>query len=106
MANKFRARKTVVNGITYDSGLEARRAGELALLVKAGTIRQLKRQVVFQLNVNGSKVCKMIVDHVYFEHNKRVLEEVKSGPTKTPAYRLKKKLLLALYPGIDFREYP
>lgn len=104
--NKFRAQKTTVAGVTYDSGLEARRGSELALLQKAGVIRNLERQVVFELNVNGQKICKMIVDHVFFEGNCRVLEEVKSGPTKTPAYRLKKKLLLALHPGIVFREYP
>ena len=106
MANKYRARKTVIDGITFDSGIEARRNGELKLLERAGLIRNLERQVDFQLDVNGTKVCKMVVDHTYFEGNKRVLEEVKSKPTKTPVYRLKVRILKALYPGIDFREYP
>jgi len=106
MANKYRAKKTVLNGITYDSQLEARRAGELALLQMAGIICHLERQVKMQLTVNGVNVCKMVVDHAYFENGTKVLEEVKSKPTKTPVYRLKKKLLLALHPGIDFREYP
>lgn len=106
MANKYRARKTVVGGIVFDSGLESRRNAELQLLAKAGVIRNLERQVTIPLIVEGVKVCKMIVDHCYFEGNSRVLEEVKSKPTKTPVYRLKVRLLKALFPGIDFREYP
>ena len=106
MANKYRACKTVVDGVVFDSKIEARRNGELKLLERAGKIQRLERQVTYHLNVAGAKICKMIVDHTYFEGNVLVLEEVKSKPTKTPVYRLKKKLLLALHPGIDFREYP
>jgi hypothetical protein len=104
--NKFRAKKTALNGLIFDSQLEARRFGELSLMQKAGAIRNLERQVPFQLSVNSVKVCKMIVDHVFFEGNTRVLEETKSKPTKTPVYRLKVRLLKAIYPGIVFREYP
>lgn len=104
--NKFHARKTVVNGVTFDSALESRRFAELQILEKAGVIRSLERQSVFPIVVNGVKVCKMIVDHTFFEGNTRVVEETKSKPTRTPVYRLKVKLLKATQPGITFREYP
>jgi len=43
--NKYNARKTVVDGIIFDSGHEAKRYGELKLLERAGTISDLKLQV-------------------------------------------------------------
>lgn len=104
--NKFHAKKTVFEGITFDSGLECRRYQQLRLLEKGGIIRQLERQLPFVLTVNGTKIGKMIIDHGWFENNARVLEETKAPPTRTSTYRLKKRILLALNPGIDFREYP
>lgn len=56
------------------------------------------------MNVNGVKICTYFADFAYFEQNARVVEDAKSTATKTPVYRLKRKLLLALYPGIDHRE--
>jgi len=104
MANKFNARKTTVDGITFDSAKEAKRIGELRLLERAGVIRNLELQPAFPLVVNGVKVCVYRADAAYFENNARVVEDVKSQPTKTPVYRLKRKLLLALNPGLDHRE--
>lgn len=43
--NKYGARKTVVDGLTFDSAKEARRWQELCLLQKAGEIAGLERQV-------------------------------------------------------------
>lgn len=104
MGNKFNAHRTTVDGITFDSKKEAKRYGELRLLEKAGEIRNLELQPKFPLIVNGVKVCTYIADAAYFEKNARVVEDVKSGPTKTAAYRIKRKLLLALNPGLDHRE--
>ena len=102
--NKFKAIKTEVSGITFDSQKEARQFGELQLLVRAGQIRNLERQPEFILVVGGQVICKYYADFAYFENNKRVVEDVKSQPTKTPVYRLKRRLLLALNPGLDHRE--
>lgn len=104
MANKYNAQRTTVDGITFASKKEAGRIGELKLLERAGHIRNLELQPKFPLVVNGVKVCTYIADAAYFEKNARVVEDVKSGPTKTPAYRIKRKLLLALNPGLDHRE--
>jgi len=40
--NKFRAQKTVINGITFDSKKEAERYFDLCMLEKAGEIKDLK----------------------------------------------------------------
>lgn len=101
---KFKAKPTVVAGIRFDSQKEAARFQELQLLERGKVIRQLERQPKFDLSVNGTKVCTYIADFAYFENNARVIEDVKSEPTKTPVYRLKRKMLLAQYPGIDHRE--
>ncbi len=71
---------------------------------KAQLIRNLELQPRFPLIVNGTKVCTYIADFTYFERTGRVIEDVKSKPTKTPVYRLKIKLFRALDPGIDHRE--
>jgi hypothetical protein len=102
--NKYKAIKTEVAGVTFDSRKEARRYSELKLLERAGQIRQLQCQPEFILVAGGQVICKYFGDFSYFENNKRVVEDVKSGPTKTPVYRLKRKLLLALNPGLDHRE--
>lgn len=104
MANKFHAIKTTIDGVVFDSRKESRRYGELLLLQKANEIRGLELQPKFTLKVNGEMICNYFGDFAYFEGDRRIVEDVKSGPTRTPVYRLKIKLLLALNPGLDHRE--
>lgn len=47
--SKYGNKKTVVNGITFDSQKEAVRYSELMLLLRAGEIRNLKLQPEFTL---------------------------------------------------------
>ncbi|MEO0035676.1 MAG: Azospirillum phage Cd [Pseudomonadota bacterium] len=100
--NKFHARKTVVDGITFDSAAEARRWADLLLLERAGQISNLERQVDFPCVVNGAKVCVYRADFVYFEGPARVVEDVKGHRTRE--YLLKKKLVEAVYPGVRITE--
>ncbi len=56
--------------------------------------------------MNGLKIGRYIADFRYFdnERNVAVVEDVKGGKaTMTPIYRLKKKLVKALY-GIEIVE--
>ena len=46
---KYFNHKTVVDGVSFDSRAEARRWHELLLLMRAGEIRALRRQVSFEL---------------------------------------------------------
>lgn len=100
--NKFGARKTEVDGITFDSAAEARRWSELRLLERAGQIRGLERQVDFPCVVNERLVCIYRADFVYFEGPARVVEDVKGH--RTAEYRLKKKLVETVYPGVRIVE--
>ena len=104
--SKYKNRKVTVDGVTFDSAGEARRWAELQLLEKSGAIRNLERQVRVPLVVNGQKICAVVGDFLYFEGQKRVLEDHKSEFTRRlPVWRLKKKLLAALYPAIEIREH-
>jgi hypothetical protein len=100
---KFHAIKTEIDGITFASRKEARRYSELRLLERAKAISGLELQPVYRLEVNGTLICKYLPDFRYIQDGKLVVEDVKSDPTKTPVYRIKKKLLAALF-GIDVQE--
>jgi len=101
--NKYGNRKTVVDGITFDSAKEARRWFELSVARNSGIISYLARQTAFALVVNGVHICDYKSDFDYHKDGKRIVEDVKSKATKTPAYRLKKKLLKAIF-GLEVIE--
>lgn len=86
--NKYGNKKTVVDGIKFDSIKEAARYGELKLMQLAGEISELRLQVTYQLSV-----CKYKSDFVYYNaDNELVVEDCKG--MKTPVYNLKKKMML------------
>jgi len=103
--NKYRAIKTEVDGIKFDSRKEAARYSELKLLQQAGAICQLETQKRFYLRVKDQKVCDYICDFFYYDKEKEewIIEDVKSTATRTPVYRLKKKLMRAIL-GIEITE--
>jgi hypothetical protein len=92
---KGKDRRTVDN-ITFDSIKEARRYQELKLLAKAGEIGKLELQPRFTITVAGEKICDYVADFKYQTwKGKTVIEDAKGW--KTPDYRLKKKLMKAVY---------
>lgn len=102
---KYKNTPTVLDGIRFDSKKEAERYAELKLLERGGIIKDLKTQVRFELipkNKNGRAVY-YVCDFAYTENGVLVVEDVKSQPTKTPVYRLKKRLMKEVY-GIDIKE--
>jgi len=99
--NKYSAVKTEIDGIVFASKKEARRYQELKLLQKAKKIHMLELQPKFPIVINKVKVCTYIADFEYMENGFRIIEDVKG--MKTPVYRLKKKLVQAVY-GIEVKE--
>jgi hypothetical protein len=99
--NKYRNKRTVVNGITFDSKREAARYSELKLLAHAGHISDLQLQPKYVIEVNGVKICSYLGDFRYWTNGKMIVEDAKG--MKTPVYRLKKKLMLAVF-GIEIQE--
>lgn len=102
--SKYGAVKTELDGITFDSKAEAKRYAELRILARAGLISDLKLQPKFPLEVNGLVVATYIADFSYRDGTQGVVvEDVKSAPTRTDVYLLKKKLMKALH-GIEIAE--
>jgi len=99
---KYGNRRTEIDGHSFASQAEARRYGELELLVQAGTIWSLILQPRYPLKVNGQLIATYVADFCYLEERKLVVEDVKGY--RTPEYTLKAKLFQALYPLATFRE--
>jgi hypothetical protein len=100
--HKYNAKRTIVDGILFDSRAEARRYGELKLLVRAKKIRDLEIKPRFPIAINGVKVCTYIADYRYKDDTGKVIVEDVKGAI-TAVYRLKKNLMRAVH-GIEIYE--
>lgn len=101
--SKYLNKKTVVDGIKFDSKKEAGRWVQLKILESKGEIEELMRQRRYDLRVKDVIICSYVADFTYWRCGFHV-EDVKSDFTrKNPVYRIKKKLMKAIY-GIDIKE--
>lgn len=111
---KYNAKKTIVDGITFDSKQEAARYRELKLLERAGKIRNLELQKRFELippqrdaGRLAERAAYYKADFCYDERSDElnawlpVVEDCKG--VKTRDYILKRKLMLWVH-GIRIRE--
>lgn len=105
--SKYHAKKTTVDGITFDSRREADRYLVLKGMEDDGAIENLRRQVRYELvpafDVDGRhyRPVYYVADFVYVEDGKTVVEDVKG--MRTDVYRLKSKLFARRY-GMSIRE--
>ena len=107
---KYNAKKTEVNGIVFDSKLEAERYMQLRLLEQAGEITALVLQPEFQIlrgfiNPETGEKTKSrfyVGDFEYIDNatNKIIVEDTKG--VETPEFRLKWDLVKSLYPQFEF----
>lgn len=81
------------------------RYGDLKLMERAGEISELELQPKFPMIIGGILVCTYIADFRYRRRGgKQIVEDAKgSGTAKDVVYKLKKKLLRALY-GVEVLE--
>lgn len=107
---KYKNKKVTIDGITFDSQLEATRYGELKLMERAGMIKDLKLQVEYvlippQKRSDGKKEnkCSYIADFTYIDAitGEFVCEDTKG--VKTKEYVIKRKLMLYTF-GIEIKE--
>ena len=106
--SKYRSQKTEVNGIVFDSKKESKRYQQLMLMVRAGVITNLNRQVKYTLvpaqYIDGQcveRAVSYVSDFEYDENGKHIVEDTKGVRTKE--YIIKRKLMLYKY-GIRIRE--
>lgn len=123
--SKYGAKKTVIDGITFDSVKEAKRYQELKRMQNASLIHDLQMQVKYVLipaqrepdrvGARGGKIqgrliereVAYIADFVYYDNDlgHEVIEDVKgckSGNAYT-IFTLKRKMMLYFY-GIRIKE--
>ena len=110
MRTKYHNKKTTVDGITFDSRMEARRYSQLMELKKYGKIRDLDIQPRWTWTVtqtaNGKSVSRKktyIADFAYTdcETEQRIVEDVKG--VLTAEYKRKKAVMKSLF-GIQIKE--
>jgi hypothetical protein len=95
---KYNNKKVVIDGIEFDSKKEGNRYMELKGRQMAGEITDLRFQREYELVVNGEHICTYVADFEYKENGSVVVEDVKSKITrKLPVYRIKNKLMEAIY---------
>lgn len=107
--SKYHAQKTVLDGIKFDSKKEANRYAELKLMERAGVIKDLQRQVRYELipafDVDGKhyRPTSYVADFVYTDakSGKEIVEDVKGY--RQDVYRLKSKLFAYRY-GVSILE--
>ncbi|MEX5600718.1 DUF1064 domain-containing protein [Pseudophaeobacter sp. C1-32P7] len=97
-------RTTSADGVTHDSAHEAQRWAQLRLLERAGKIRDLRRQVPFDLEgrdapiltKGGGRTRRYIADFVYFDValGVEVTEDAKGHDTETS--ELKRAIMAAM----------
>lgn len=95
-----------INGEKFDSKHEARSISDLRILIASGEsdFHDLQRQVDFPLVVNGVKICTYRADAVVTikDTGKKRIYEPKGYVT--PVYRMKRKLMEAIYPDVELVE--
>lgn len=105
---KYRAKKTVIDGIKFDSKKEAKRYIVLKALEGKGEIEKLMLQPRFLLQEgfrkNGKAYRKIeyVADFMYEQDGKLIIEDVKG--IKTDVYKLKQKLFEKRYQDLTIKE--
>lgn len=108
---KYRSQPVTIDGHRFDSRREGRRYLELRNLERAGLISGLELQPRFAIQVAAVTDPDLLVqvgvytaDFRYTDQTGQVIiEDVKSPPTRTTAYRLRKRLVEAIH-GVKVTE--
>ena len=106
--SKYNNKKTIVNGIKFDSKKEATRYSHLELMQRSGVISGLALQPRFvicpQHKWNGKTQRKKsyVADFRYIKDGVETVEDVKG--MRTAVYILKRSLFLTQYPQYKFIE--
>lgn len=108
--SKYHAKKTVYDGIRFDSRKEASRYAELKLMEQNGDIQNLELQKRYELIPSQidpvtkkviERACYYVADFVYTENGVTVVEDTKG--VRTDVYKIKRKLMYERY-NIRIRE--
>ena len=102
--SKYGARKVTVDGIKFDSQLEADYYVALKLRQRAGEISGFCRQGRFVLTEgsDGERATEYVCDFVIFYPDKHY-EIIDTKGVETEVFRIKQKMFRAKYPKLDLK---
>lgn len=109
---KYHSKKTVIDGITFDSKLEADRYVRLRTLLFAGEIHNLQLQPEFQIEKgwldpktgekHRSRFYRADFRYIDIRTNRWIVEDTKG--VETADFKLKWELVQSQYPEFLFRK--
>jgi hypothetical protein len=109
--SKYHSKPVECDGIKFDSITEYRRYLDLKLMERNGEISGLtvhpryELQPAFKYNGKTERAITYTPDFEYITPDGwKVVEDVKSTPTKTEAYSIRRRLLIRQYPEVKFME--
>lgn len=106
--NKYNNQKTIIDGITFDSKMEAKYYNTLKLLQEAGEIRDFGLQPKYELQPAFEKGGKKyrpityIADFVIV-NNDGTTEVVDVKGVETQVFKIKKKMFEYQYPDLELK---
>jgi len=94
--------KVVIDGESYDSKIEAEFHHHLKLRERIGEVYGIVRQKDFLIELSGQRICVLKVDFWFYDRRTLGMRavDIKGGPTDTPVFRLKRKLVRAMF-GVE-----
>lgn len=98
--SKYGAKRTLLDGILFDSKAEACFYAFLKQREKANEVSDIKRQHKYDLMVNGVLIASYIADFVFFDRKVKAYRVVDVKGFVTRDFRLKAKLMKACF-GIE-----
>ena len=107
--SKYKAKKTTIDGITFDSKKEADYYCQLKMRRCAGDINDFDLQVTFELQPSFKyqgktiRAIKYIADFVV-QHKDGSEEVIDVKGMRTETYKVKKKLFQFKHPNMKFTE--
>lgn len=95
--NKFHARKTLLDGICFDSKAEASYYAALKLRERAGEVCDVEMQRPYALTINGALICTYKADFVFYDRIAKRRRVIDVKGVVTPLFRVKQKLMRACH---------
>lgn len=96
-ANKYNAKRVLLDGICFDSKAEANDYAALKLREKAGEVTDIELQRWYDLIVNGVLVARYRADFVFFDRLCCARRIVDTKGVVTRDFRMKQKLMKACH---------
>lgn len=96
-----KAVKIKADGHLFDNLMKYKRWCQLKILASSNKITDLSVRPRLSINIDGKKVFTALGDFEYIEKSQWIVEDVKKRDT--PIGRLKRKMVNAQYPSINWR---